>query len=97
MQHQNYSIPYRRGRGRQSDLRHADLGEDEVCMPGLQVTYPSNAQSSKDNSSPAIVSQDYNDLSQNTRAARRQRLLTTVEMAGSCPTARQAATRSYPL
>ena len=31
------------------------------------------------------------------RSSRRQQLLSTVEMSGSCPTARQAASRQFPL
>ena len=41
--------------------------------------------------------QDLNGLSQNTRAARRPRLLATVEKSGSAPAAQQAAGRRYPL
>ena len=81
----------------ESDLDPDAMNDDEICMPGLQVTYPSNSEDAGQ-AHPAVVSQDDWGPSQNTRSARRrQRLLTAVEMSSSCPNARQAAARKYPL
>ena len=72
-----------------------EIAEDgAVLMPGLEVTYPSL----KDNElQPPIVSQDCEGPSQNTRAARRQRLMSAVKASGCCPSASQAARRQFPL
>ena len=70
--------------------------DNEICMPGLHVTYPRNSEDA-DAAGPSMVSQEWDGPSQNTRDARRQRLLTTVKMTGSCPSAKQAAAQTYPL
>ena len=72
-----------------------EVAEDSaVLMPGLEVTYPSLKEKEL---RPPVVSQDCEGPSQNTRAARRQRLLSAVEANGSCPSASQAAKRKFPL
>ena len=45
--------------------------DNEICMPGLHVTYPSNSEDA-DAAGPAVVSQDWDGPSQNTCAARRE-------------------------
>ena len=62
--------------------------EDDLRMPGLEVTYSSHKDS--DLQIPAAT-QDLDGPSQNTRAARRQRLLATVEKSGSALATQQAA------
>lgn len=70
--------------------------DNEICMPGLQVVYPSNSEDAGQ-ARPVVIIQDCDDPSHSTRAAQRHRLLTTVEMTSSCPSAKQAAARRYPL
>ena len=60
-------------------------------VQGLEVTY---SEQTEDKDAVPVVTQEDGPL-QNTRS--RNRLLTTVEMSGSCPTASQAAKRQYPL
>ena len=68
----------------QNEPQSADhLEEDEVCMPGLQVTYPSNAQSNDDNDIPAIVSQDWDGPSQNIKVLKGIVLATIPQLAHS--------------
>ena len=45
------------------------IGDEELCMPGLQVTYPSNREDA-DQARPAVVSQDFCGPSQNTDRSR---------------------------
>lgn len=71
-----------------------DVEDGALLMPGLEVTYPSlNERDAR----PLVVSQDLDGPSQNTRAARRQRLLTTVEANKSFPDASKSANRQHPL
>ena len=68
------------------------LSEDDgLRMDGLQVTYPAT----KEKPTPNVMSQD-DSPSQNTRS-KTQTLLSAIEMSGSCPSARQSASRAYPL
>ena len=64
---------------------------DDLMVHGLEVTYPE--QSEKDEAVPVVTQEE--GPSQNTSS--RNRLLTSVEMSGSCPTASQAVKRQYPL
>ena len=64
---------------------------DNLMVQGLEVAYP---EQSEDEQAVLVVTQEEGP-SQNTTS--RNRLLTTVEMSGSCPTANQAAKRQYPL
>lgn len=68
--------------------------DDAVLMPGLEITYPSLKDVELN---PPTVTQEFDGHSQNTRERHRQRLLNTVEEIGGYPTARQAATRRFPL
>ena len=62
----------------------------------LEVYYPSN-DATTNNGAPAIISKDESTPASNTRALRRKKLLSAVDFSGSCPTAKQSASRSYPL
>ena len=53
------------------------------------------SQAKRERSTPNTISQD-DSLSQNTRS-KTQALLSAVEMSGSCPFARQSASRAFPL
>ena len=79
-----------------SDVDPDSVSDNEICMSGLQVTYLSNSEDTGD-AHTAVVSQERDGPSQNTRAARQQRLLTTVEMVGSCPSVKQDVSRTYLL
>ena len=52
----------------ESNLDPDTTGDNELCMPGLQVTYPSNREDA-DQARPAVVSQDFGGPSQNTRSS----------------------------
>jgi len=66
--------------------------DGDLRMPGLTVTYPST----KSDLDPNIISPEGLGPSQCTRSAVRQRLLSAIEISGSCPSARQLASRKYP-
>ena len=65
--------------------------DDGLQMNGLQVTYPAT----KEAPSPRVISQEDSPL-QCTRS-KTQALLSAIEMSDSCPIARQAASRTFPL
>ena len=65
--------------------------DDGLRVDGLQVTYPAT----KEKPTPNVIFQD-DSPSQNTRS-RTQALLSVIEMSDSCPSARQSASRAYPL
>ena len=68
------------------------LSEDDgLQMDGLQVAYPAT----KEKSTPNTISQD-DSPSQNTRS-KAQAQFSAVEMSGSCLTARQSASRAFPV
>ena len=67
-----------------------EADDGTVLMPRLEVTYPSLKEQ---NEQPNVVSQDWDGPSQNTRAARRQRLLTAAELNDSCPATCKTAGR----
>ena len=60
------------------------------CTNDLEVSYPSQSGAANANTS-AIISQDDDAPDCNTRASRRQKLLTAIDVSGSCPTAKQTA------
>ena len=68
-----------------SGPQRVPLDEDEaedgaVLMPGLEVTYPSLKDPQ---AQPHVISQDWDGPSQNTRAARMQRLFAAMEMSNT--------------
>ena len=62
----------------------------------LEVYYPSN-NATTNNGAPAIISKDESNLASNTRALKRQKLLSAVDVFGGCPTAKKSASISYLL
>ena len=70
------------------DILSKDNG---LQIDGLQVTYPAT----KEKSTPNTISQDDSPL-QNSRSEA-QALLSVVKMLGSCPSARQSASRTFPM
>ena len=69
--------------------------EDELHLEGMEVSYPSKSDDIVP--APAIISQDDDIPARRTRASRRQALLSAVDISGACPTAKQAASRRFPL
>ena len=65
-----------------------------ACLVWLEVTYLSLKEQE---ARPNTVSQDLGEPSQNTRTARRQRLLKAGEENNSCPAVSKAANRQSPL
>jgi len=63
-------------------------GNGNLRMEGLEVSYPSATSTEPTSNGPAIVSQEDLGPSQNTRAARRQRLLTALDVSDTALSAR---------
>ena len=80
----------------ENKVEHEAIVDDVRTTHDLQMLYPSRSEK---NNAPAMISQDDGDdaPSRNTRAAARNKLLVAAEISGSCPPARQAASRRYPL
>ena len=62
----------------------------------LEVYYPSN-DATTNNGAPSIIGQEKSTPAINTRVSKLQKLLSAVNFLGSYPTAKQSASRSYPL
>ena len=71
-------------------------GDGDLRMEGLEISYPATANTRSPNDGPALVSQDDLGPSQNTRAARRQRLLTALDVSDTALTAKQMSARCFP-
>ena len=67
-----------------------------ITTKELEVYYLSNDATTK-NGSEEIISKDESTPASNTRASRRQKLLSTVYVSGSCQTAKQSASILYLL
>ena len=68
------------------DLENDDLHTTE----NVEITHPTS------NKGPHLIEEDQ-PIIRVTRSSRRLKLLTAVDISGSCPTARQAASRKFPL
>ena len=67
-------------------VEEARVGDVQTSTTS-QITHPSKK-------TPTIIPEEYHRI---TRASKRRKLLSAVDVSGSCPTARQAASRKYPL
>ena len=66
---------------------------EEACVDDVQTsTTPQITQPSK--KTPTIIPEEYHRI---IRASKRRKLLSAVDISGSCPTAHQTASRKYPL
>ena len=69
-----------------------EYGDDDLrTSKSPQITHPTNPNA------PHLIEEDTPPNYRVTRASRRAHLLAAVEMSESCPTARQTASRQYPL
>ena len=65
------------------------------CTNDFEVTYPSQ-NGSTNNNTPEIISQ-YDDAPAGSTRSRQEKILAAIDISGSCPTARQSATRAFPM
>ena len=68
-----------------------NLGNDDLrTTENIDIAHPTSDKG------PHLVEEDQR-VTRVTRASRHLKLLTAVDISGSCPTARQAASRNFPL
>ena len=74
-----------------------EADEDGIAMNGLAIEYPSITKRANAGQPPNLITQDKESSPAMNTRSRSQALMTSVEISNSCPTARQAAARRYPM